>query len=227
MNLKYTVTTLALACTFPLTAGAAPAVPAPGDSLPPAPQKETNLTDNLPTANEAGAAHFTLTRITVEHEGLVLNEGALQELTAPIVGREISQTELNEVLDKITAYARQKGYPAATAYIPAQTAEWGRLRVAIAPGRFGRITLENDSRLKSRIAEGYFAGLKQGDIIKLREVEAAMKKLQDITGVEVGTEDRVVTLSTCTGDNATRFVVIGKLAQVYVPKDKVKTPADE
>ena len=49
----------------------------------------------------------------------------------------------------------------------------------------------------------------------------------DITGVEVDTEDRVVTLSTCTGDNATRFVVIGKLAQVYVPKDKVKTPADE
>ncbi len=186
MNLKYTVTTLALACTFPLTAGAAPAVPAPGDSLPPAPQKETNLTDNLPTANEAGAAHFTLTRITVEHEGLVLNEERLQELTAPITGREISQTELNEVLDKITAYARKKGYPAATAYIPAQTAEGGRLHVAMAPGRFGKITIENDSRLKSRIAEGYFAGLKQGDIIKLREVEAAMKKLQDITGVEVG-----------------------------------------
>ncbi|MBE6100500.1 MAG: ShlB/FhaC/HecB family hemolysin secretion/activation protein [Selenomonas ruminantium] len=186
MNLKYTATTLALACTFPLTAGAAPAVPAPGESLPPAPQKETNLTDNLPTANEAGAAHFTLTRITVEHEGLVLNEERLQELTAPITGREISQTELNEVLDKITAYARQKGYPAATAYIPAQTAEWGRLRAVIAPGRFGKITIDNDSRLKSSIAEGYFAGMKSGDIIKTRKVEAAMRKLQDIAGVEVG-----------------------------------------
>ena len=153
MNLKYTATTLALACTFPLT---------------------------------AGAAHFTLTRITVEHEGLVLNEERLQELTAPITGREISQTELNEVLDKITAYARQKGYPAATAYIPAQTAEWGRLRAVIAPGRFGKITIENDSRLKSSIVEGDFAGLKSGDIIKTRKVEAAMRKLQDIAGVEVG-----------------------------------------
>ena len=83
-------------------------------------------------------------------------------------------------------YAQHKGYPAAPAYIPAQTAEWGRLRVAIAPGRFGRIALENDSRLKSRVAEGYFAGLKSGDIIKNREVEAAMRKLQNITGVEVG-----------------------------------------
>lgn len=40
----------------------------------------------------------------------------------------------------------------------------------------------------------------------------------DNTGVEVTGEDRVVTLSTCTGDDATRFVVIGKLAQVYVAK---------
>lgn len=37
-------------------------------------------------------------------------------------------------------------------------------------------------------------------------------------GIEVTEEDRVVTLSTCTGDDATRFVVMGKLVQVYVAK---------
>ena len=36
--------------------------------------------------------------------------------------------------------------------------------------------------------------------------------------VDVTKEDRIVTLSTCTGDDATRFAVIGKLAQVYVSK---------
>ena len=36
--------------------------------------------------------------------------------------------------------------------------------------------------------------------------------------VEVTKEDRIVTLSTCTGDDATRFAVMGKLAQVYVAK---------
>ena len=104
MKIKYTATTLAIACTFPLTAGAAPAVPAPGDSLPPTPPKENTITDNLPGAGqEEGQARFTLTRINVEHEGLVLNEGKLQELTSTIIGREITQTELNEVLDKLTA----------------------------------------------------------------------------------------------------------------------------
>ena len=36
--------------------------------------------------------------------------------------------------------------------------------------------------------------------------------------VEVTKADRIVTLSTCTGDDATRFAVMGKLAQVYVSK---------
>lgn len=40
----------------------------------------------------------------------------------------------------------------------------------------------------------------------------------DTSGVEVTKEDRIVTLSTCTGDDSTRFTVKGKLVQVYVPR---------
>lgn len=40
----------------------------------------------------------------------------------------------------------------------------------------------------------------------------------DNQGVTVTKEDRIVTLSTCTGDDATRFVVMGKLAQIYAAK---------
>ena len=36
--------------------------------------------------------------------------------------------------------------------------------------------------------------------------------------VEVTKDDRVMTLSTCTGDDATRFVVLGKLVQIYASK---------
>ena len=37
----------------------------------------------------------------------------------------------------------------------------------------------------------------------------------DNQGGTVTKEDRIVTLSTCTGDDSTRFVVMGKLAQIY------------
>ncbi len=40
----------------------------------------------------------------------------------------------------------------------------------------------------------------------------------DTSGVEVTQDDRIVTLSTCTGDDATRFTVMGKLVQIYVSR---------
>lgn len=40
----------------------------------------------------------------------------------------------------------------------------------------------------------------------------------DTSGVEVTTGDRIVTLSTCTGDDSTRRVVFGKLTQIYASR---------
>jgi sortase B len=40
----------------------------------------------------------------------------------------------------------------------------------------------------------------------------------DTSGVEVTTDDKIVTLSTCTGDASTRRVVFGKLVQMYASK---------
>ena len=48
--------------------------------------------------------------------------------------------------------------------------------------------------------------------------QAFANSVVDNTDVEVTREDRVVTLSTCTGDDSTRFVVMGRLAQIYVSK---------
>lgn len=38
------------------------------------------------------------------------------------------------------------------------------------------------------------------------------------SGIQVTSDDHVVTLSTCTGDDSTRFVVMGKLVQIYASK---------
>ena len=169
------------------TAGAAPAVPQPGAGIPvPSQDGKAPLTDNLSdkTGKAGVEAHFTLTAIKVEHPELKLNEAKLQSLTAPIIGKEITGAELQKVMDSLTKYARAKGYPAATAYIPAQTAVEGRLTVQIAPGRFGKIRLENESSLHDNVARGILAGLKEGDIIKGRKLESALKNLQSLSGID-------------------------------------------
>lgn len=48
--------------------------------------------------------------------------------------------------------------------------------------------------------------------------QAFANSVVENSDVEVTTDDRVVTLSTCTGDDSTRFVVMGKLAQVFAAK---------
>lgn len=58
----------------------------------------------------------------------------------------------------------------------------------------------------------------QGDEYKEFLKTAFEKSELDNSDVTVTEEDRVVTLSTCTGNEATRFVIIGKLSQVYVSK---------
>ncbi len=40
----------------------------------------------------------------------------------------------------------------------------------------------------------------------------------DGSDVDVNMNDRIMTLSTCTGDDATRFIVMGKLVQIYASK---------
>ena len=40
----------------------------------------------------------------------------------------------------------------------------------------------------------------------------------ETSGIQVTSDDHVVTLSTCTGDDSTRFVVMGKLVQIYASK---------
>lgn len=166
---------------------AAPAVPAPGESIPEAPAKEESpLSSDLESESpQGGEERFTLSAIRVEHEGLPLSDEKIKSITDGIIGREVTIGELHEELSALTRYAREKGYPAATAYIPPQTAVEGSLVVRIAPGRFGKITVENDSGLKDSVAEGILAGLHAGDIIKSRTLETALQNLRELSGIEV------------------------------------------
>lgn len=48
--------------------------------------------------------------------------------------------------------------------------------------------------------------------------QAYSNSVVDNQDVTVTKEDRIVTLSTCTGDDSTRFVAMGKLAQIYAAR---------
>ena len=171
----------------PSAAFAAPAVPLPGESLPEAPAREESplASDMEKEEVRGGEERFVLRAIRVEHEGLSLDDEKIRAVTESILGKEITIGELHEEITAFTRCAREAGYPAATAYIPAQTAVEGSLVVVIAPGHFGKIRLDNESGLKDSVAKGILAGLREGDIIRSRPLETALYRLRDLSGIEV------------------------------------------
>lgn len=185
-NLVIGTLALGMAAAYPLTAGAAPAVPPPGESLEHQQVQEAGKIENNAPEGEAIQTdlRFSLTGITVEHEGMKLSDEELAKETKAYIGKEIGAEELNQAVDAITRYARTHGYPAAAAYIPNQTAVDRQLLIKIEPGRYGKVKLENNSKLKSRLAKGLLSGLKEGDIIRTGNIEDVLFNLRDLNGIE-------------------------------------------
>ena len=176
---------LAALTLFSSSAFAAPAVPAPSESVrDERPARAADISDQTPTQTAAPEIRFTLTEICVEHDGMRFSDEELTEIAARYAGHEINGAALDELLTRLTNYARTHGYPTAAAYIPAQTATDGRLLLRILPGRLGKITLENESRLLDGVARGILARLKEKEILRTKDLESALYILDDLSGIK-------------------------------------------
>ena len=170
--------------TFSGTAGAAPAVPSPGEELPTPPEQgETKLENTLPEEQPTQAgARFTLTKVTMEHEGMKLRDEQLMAVTQPYLNREIDAGELDNMVAELTRLAR-KQYPAAWAYIPEQTAVDGKLTIRFEAGRFSTVKVDSEGVLHERVARMPLAGLRRGEIIESGKLETALRNLRDLPGI--------------------------------------------
>ena len=169
----------------PAAALAAPAVPAPvGTVGSERPAKDAEIENETPTpGGSVTEARFTLAEIRVEHEGMNLSDEKMAELSARFIGREITGTALSNLLAGLSNYARAHGYPTAAAFIPEQTVTDGRLLVRMMPGRLGKITLKNESRLDDDVAKGILARLKEKEIIRTKDLESVLYLLDELSGV--------------------------------------------
>lgn len=169
----------------PVLSFAAPAVPAPSESVrDERPAKDAEISNETPVPGGAPAeVRFTLTEIRVEHDRIPLSDEKLSEISSRYLNREITGETLNELLITLTNYAREHGYPTAAFYVPEQTATDGRLTLRVLPGRLGKITLQNESRLSDDVANGILARLKEKEIIRTKDLESALHLLDDLSGV--------------------------------------------
>lgn len=165
------------------TAFAAPSLSQPGQDIKgqmPAPQAQVEKAAE--PAPQASEVKFKLTGVKIDASELKVDAAALEAMLAPCVGREMTLTELNAALARVTAYCRSHGYPASAAYLPAQDSKDGKVTVKVIPGRYGEIKLDNHSRLKDKVARQLLRGLQPGSIIRSSKLETALYSISDVSG---------------------------------------------
>lgn len=133
------------------------------------------------------------------------SEAELIGITGFSPGRELSLSELRGMAAKIADHYRRNGYFLAQAYLPAQDIKEGAVTIAVLEGRYGAISLRNQTKLSDAQANGLLGGLNSGDTIAIGPLENRLLLLSDTPGVnvrstlapgvEVGTSDLIVDLT--------------------------------
>ena len=176
---------LAAALLLPGTAFAATNLPQSDANLPEK-QQENALESRLPDNAGGGKAMmpFRLSRIEVEQDGTQLLEKAIEERTAAYLRRNISELDVNDLLAELTQYARSHGYPAAAAYLPAQSNADGTLTIRILAGRYGKIKIENNAAISDGQIKRMTYAIREGAPIEGKSLETALYNIAALGGIE-------------------------------------------
>lgn len=188
---KYALLAAAMGLMWTGTAAAAPAIPEnPGVERENMERDRAtaDIENDIPgTVDTDSTASFTLQKLTIAPEdGLQGKEAELAAIAARYEGRTVTLSELNKAAADVTAYFRSHGYPAATAYLPEQKTSAGDITIAVAPGRYGTITIDNQSKAKTAVIERLAKGLKSGDIVEGKSLETALYNIIGLGGVKAG-----------------------------------------
>ncbi|AHL77233.1 membrane protein [Stutzerimonas stutzeri] len=151
--------------------------------LPERQRLELNLPD-APVDPAADAGQRLLINGFTFDGNQALTSTELLELLVDLPGRELTIGQLQGAANRITSAYRERGYPLARAYLPAQEIDGGMLRITVLEGRYGRVQINDQAGLRGSALTPMTA-LQPGDAVQSRPLERSLLLLQDTPGVEV------------------------------------------
>lgn len=137
-----------------------------------------------PVMGEASTAKIEVNSLHLSGQNLY-SEEELLALTGFRPGAQLSLGDLQAMASRITDFYHQNGYFVAQAYLPAQEIEDGMVTIAVVEGRYGDVTLRNQSNLSDGLAHGLLSDVDTGEVINRAPLESRLLLLSDIPGVNV------------------------------------------
>jgi hemolysin activation/secretion protein len=121
-------------------------------------------------------------RFKVEGPSLV-DEAEVRAALAPYEGRKLTIAQIYEAADGVTTIYRTHGYLVAKAYVPAQNAAGGVLRLKVVPGQYGDIHLKNESLVRDGVVQGVIDHARErSPYVEKSALERAMLLISDLPG---------------------------------------------
>lgn len=137
-----------------------------------------------PASTAADSVKIPVDTLHVTGQALY-SEAELVAVTGFRPGGEVTLAELRGMAAKIADHYRRNGYFVAQAYLPAQDIKDRTVTIAVIEGRYGNVTLRNQSNLSNSLADGLLEGLNRGDPVAIVPLENRLLLLSDIPGVNV------------------------------------------
>jgi hemolysin activation/secretion protein len=137
-----------------------------------------------PALEPAPAVRFTLRSFRIVGT-TAFTALELQALLQEYVGREVGIAELGEAVGRITGFYVARGYPLATAYLPAQSIEGGVAEIVVLEGRYGKVQFRNRANVNDSTIASYLEGL-QGSVVEDPALERQLLLLYDLAGMAPG-----------------------------------------
>ena len=157
-----------------------PQPPALKKSIPDLPIRRN---ETLPPPEAAGPK-FTVTSLHVTGQTR-FSEAELIAATGFKPGSELNLADLRGLASKITDLYNRSGYFVAQAYLPPQDIKDGAVTIAVIEGRYGKISLDNQTKVSDRVISDVLDGLNSGDPVTTAPLEWRLLIISDIPGIEV------------------------------------------
>jgi len=158
--------------------------------IPPAPTQqkvapEVTIEQNkTPVISSADREKIIVKRLKIAGSQ-AYSETELLAITGFKPGSKVSLADLRGLALLITEFYHLNGYFVAQAYLPPQDINDGVVTIVVIEGRYGNITLQNQTNLSDNLVNKILSGLKNGDLISYPPLESRLLLLSDIPGVKI------------------------------------------
>jgi hemolysin activation/secretion protein len=182
---------------------------------------------SAPAISGADSARFPVRSLRITGQTLY-SEAELVAIAGFRPGDQ-SLADLRGMASRITDHYNRNGYFVAQAYLPAQDIKDGGVTITVLEGRYGKVTLRNQTNLSNALANRLLEGLNSGDIIAIAPLEHRLLLLSDLPGVvvkstlvpgaAVGTSDLLVDITP--GQRVTGNVVADNHGSRYTGETRI------